>query len=286
MIITDKDSKAGFQEVVEEQGPPPYSSAAEASPSAGPSTPPPYPADAKPTNYLCITRTTTSVKGTYVIDPVLIVPDAILPKLSPGEVRKNLKLGSTTGSVSADVYLCPGAAAPLCGTAEECDMLKKRRATLETYSVTGSVNVKVRAPSATPFHLTCKTETGSVRVRLPRSFRGPLSAKSNTGSISFSSALEPYVTTFSEVNGKRFCFIGNVEETGWAHAPDSWVGDEVHAETSTGSIKFSFADEDELSGSSGGSGGSWFSRIFGGGRSGDRTPTNGVAGSVGGTQVR
>ena len=62
----------------------------------------------KTVNYVSITRTHSSVKETFIIDPSLFIPAFLRPPLTSGETeetRKNLKLESTHGNINADVTL-------------------------------------------------------------------------------------------------------------------------------------------------------------------------------------
>jgi hypothetical protein len=65
----------------------------------------------KPCNYLSLTRQHQSIKGLFIIDPTLHIPEYLLPLLndrkSEGD-RKNMKLLSENGSVNADIYLVDG----------------------------------------------------------------------------------------------------------------------------------------------------------------------------------
>lgn len=59
----------------------------------------------KPTNFLYVDETHHSIKGTYVIDPSLHIPEAYLHPLNPEEERKNLYLHSRDGSVDVDLWI-------------------------------------------------------------------------------------------------------------------------------------------------------------------------------------
>lgn len=53
-----------------------------------------------------------SIKGTWVVDPAIIIPAPLLPNLCPGETeetRRNLYLKTNNGAIAADVTLVPRA---------------------------------------------------------------------------------------------------------------------------------------------------------------------------------
>ncbi|KDQ59721.1 hypothetical protein JAAARDRAFT_56692 [Jaapia argillacea MUCL 33604] len=230
---------------------PPQSQVASSSaPVRSPTVPPEY---IKPTNFLYITRTNSSIKDSYVIDPNLRIPEAILPPLEEGEMRKNVKLGSTHNAIYADLWIV-GSEAP---TSSSNTSSLVKRTTIEVTSKNGYCSVKLHNSSPYPFHLECKSHTGSIKILLPQNFQGPLTALSDYGSVTFSKAVSRQLIVFSEVNNKRFCFVGDYEQSGWGENPDAWVGDEVHVESSYGSVKVSFVDEEPDVDSRG-----WLSRWF------------------------
>jgi hypothetical protein len=58
------------------------------------------------TNYLVVERANSSIKGTYIVNPALSVPPALLPPLEDDEiVRPNLRLYSNYSSVNVDIHL-------------------------------------------------------------------------------------------------------------------------------------------------------------------------------------
>ena len=85
--------------------------------SASPSTGTIAPSDplarlkGKPTNFLCVDQRNGAIKGTYIIDPSLQIPESHLPPpVKEGEgggdgERKNLYLHTRDGSVDVDVWL-------------------------------------------------------------------------------------------------------------------------------------------------------------------------------------
>lgn len=66
--------------------------------------------DLKPSNFVRLSRSNSSVKGVWIVDPSMIIPAAFLPPLEGGqteEMRENLYLFSKNGAVDAEVYLLP-----------------------------------------------------------------------------------------------------------------------------------------------------------------------------------
>lgn len=61
-----------------------------------------------------------------------------------------------------------------------------------------------------PFSLTASSKNGSVTVTIPSTFVGPVALSSQNGSISLSPAVQARTVVFSDVDGKRSCFIGDV----------------------------------------------------------------------------
>ncbi|KDQ59720.1 hypothetical protein JAAARDRAFT_33290 [Jaapia argillacea MUCL 33604] len=234
MIIPENKQEIPLPEEPDTEHPPAYSPPSQSTSSLTSLTT--GPPDIKPTNFLYVTRTHSSIKATYAIDPTLRIPEAILPPLEEGETRKNVKLGSAHSSIGADLWIV--------GSASRNASQPVKRTTIEVVSQNGSCSVNVHNSSPYPISLVCKTHAGSVKLFLPKTFRGPITASSNFGSVTFSKQVLKHLIVFSEVNNKRFGFLGDYEESGWSADPDAWVGDEVHAETSHGSVKISFVDEE------------------------------------------
>jgi hypothetical protein len=61
--------------------------------------------------------------------------------------------------------------------------------------------------------------------------------------MSFSDEISEHVTTFSEVENTRRCFVGDLSGLG---ENGEWMGDEVIAETTHGRVKVRFVDEVRL----------------------------------------
>lgn len=56
-------------------------------------------------NFLSINRINSALTGEYVLDPELVIPEALLTPLAEEEERKNLTLLCRNGSLKADVWI-------------------------------------------------------------------------------------------------------------------------------------------------------------------------------------
>ncbi|KAJ3770613.1 hypothetical protein FB446DRAFT_705272 [Lentinula raphanica] len=96
MYVSGPDTKS---DIPEAGSPPPY---AASDPSSSSSSPPfVLPDSAKPSNYLSLSQTHNSFRGTYVIDPSLEIPSEYLPPLPDGEnedTQSNFYARSTHGN--------------------------------------------------------------------------------------------------------------------------------------------------------------------------------------------
>lgn len=93
----------------------------------------------KPTNFLYVEEKHCPIRGTYVIDPLLHIPDAYLPPLNSEEERKNLYLHSRDGSVDVDLLIV-GRKGESCQEKARQDLTRTR---MHVGSRDGSVSVKV-----------------------------------------------------------------------------------------------------------------------------------------------
>ncbi len=121
--------------------------------SSSSSLSPPSPTSVVPSiprsNFLSIQRNNTSLKGSYVIDPTLDVPEAVLPPLEPGQERKNLLLECQNGGINAEVYLVgPGVGGSAGEEESENGMSKKRPTTIEVTGRNGFIALKLVRLSA------------------------------------------------------------------------------------------------------------------------------------------
>jgi hypothetical protein len=223
--------------------PPAYSKPQpELPPVAGPATVPlaviPIPDSVKPSNFLSLSRGNTQIKGTYVIDPRIKVPQPLLPPLAEDETettRRNLFLHTSNGSIEAEVFIVG-------------DGDHKQKVNMLVKSSNGSVVMKLHTSAARPpINIRAQSSNGSVTIHLPRSFRGPVTVSTRNGAIRFSDALSAELTTFNEVNKTRRCFIGDYSD--WTDQPEGWMGDELSLETMNGGIKVQYDVEASASNS-------------------------------------
>ncbi|KAI5120015.1 hypothetical protein M0805_008476 [Coniferiporia weirii] len=246
--------------------PPPYAPSSPPSSFSGasssapdpptPPSPPPLaftvpPPNIPASNFLTIKRDNTSIKGTYVIDAGLQTPPGLLPD-DPDDARKNLSLQCKNGSISATVWLV--------GTPSSHDEDDgQARAVLDVRGHNGSVTLHLNATTTRPFALSASSKNGSVTASIPSSFIGPVEMGSYNGSITVSSAVQARLVTFSEVDGRRSCFIGDFRAAGYT-GKGAWTGSTLDIHSHNGRVKLSFVDEaPEESISSG-----FWGKIFGG----------------------
>ncbi|KAF7343858.1 hypothetical protein MSAN_01967100 [Mycena sanguinolenta] len=227
--------------------PPPAYADSQKTPAAGPVNdslaPIPLPDSVKPINFLSLSRGNTSIKGKYVIDPRIKIPQCMLPPLSEDETeatRKNVLLHTSNGSIDADVFVIG-------------DVDFKQKVHMSVKTSNGAVVVRVHASAAPrpPMHIKARSSNGSVTLHIPRSFRGPVTIRTSNGSVRFSDSISTHLTTFSEVKKTRRCFIGDY--TDWTDQPEGWIGDELDLETSNGTVKLQYDVEPNANASNVGS---------------------------------
>lgn len=61
----------------------------------------------KPSNFISLSRSNESIKGSWLIDPTLSIPSFFLPPPPTEGARSNLFLESKNGAIDADIYLLP-----------------------------------------------------------------------------------------------------------------------------------------------------------------------------------
>jgi len=211
----------------------------------------------KPCNLVSLTRENNSIKEDFLLDPSLHIPSGLLPPLAEGEsdsTRKNLRLLSKNGSVSTEIVLLAG------DPATDDSRKNYRRTTLDIKSQNGSVTARIRTveeKGRRPIVLVAHSANGSVTVYIPRSFRGFLTIGSKNGSICFSDEVKEYLSTLSEVNSIRRCFLGDFE--GW-DGESEWIGDEAEVTSNNGRVRVNYVDD--LSCTSSGKASFW-SRMLG-----------------------
>ncbi|KAL5524930.1 hypothetical protein ACEPAF_8799 [Sanghuangporus sanghuang] len=225
-------------------------------------------------NFTKIKRENSSIKGTFVIDAGLTIPDELLSTLQASastsdssdevtqgpiqtEAKKNLYLESINSGITADVWLVDDET-----EASHRDLME--RAELELRSRNGSINLKLDSTTSRPFSLVVKSKNATAAVALPSDFVGPITLYTVNGSVSLSSVMESRLVIFSEDNGTRKCFVGDYRRTGYTGG-QRWVGSVAEVGSVNGRVKLSFVDEvDPSASSSVNGGGSFFHRLFAG----------------------
>lgn len=64
--------------------------------------------NAQPCNFVSVSRKDSSIKGTWLLDPMLSIPSELLSPLPAGEsesTRKNLSLQTKDGSINANIFV-------------------------------------------------------------------------------------------------------------------------------------------------------------------------------------
>ncbi|KAF9220814.1 hypothetical protein BS17DRAFT_759087 [Gyrodon lividus] len=269
MIIPEKDlqtessklseverERARSSPDLEDELPPAYGDHVQDAPvSSGSSATTPHnilPHDSKPTNFLTLTEKDSAIKGNYVIDPRLQVPENLLSPLMLGqteEERKNLYLHTRDGTIDINIWLVgPNT------DAKTASPLTKRT-TMRVSSNDGAVTVRVNSVDfIDPFLLEVFARDGRVTVLLPQSFHGPLFLKARHGGYALSDGLLRNSTCLgTAAEGTIRYFVGDFS----AASESLQGGDKLMVETRDGKIKVRYVDEIDTC-----SKGGFFSRMF------------------------
>ncbi|KAL4068436.1 hypothetical protein V8B97DRAFT_823251 [Scleroderma yunnanense] len=200
----------------------------------------------KPTNFLYVDEKSCAIKETYVIDPLLHIPDAYLTPLNAQEERKNVYIHTRDGSIDVDLWIVGRKDAETSRSEKAPDPM--RRTTIHVSSRDGSVFVKVYAiDNIHPFSLEIVSRDGRISAVIPRSFHGPLVLKSIHGNCVLSDGLLGNSTQLgSTVDHTRKWFVGDFSTVS-ASDPGlaEWAGDEVRAETKDGRVRVKYIGEVE-----------------------------------------
>ncbi|KAJ7099045.1 hypothetical protein C8R43DRAFT_1168110 [Mycena crocata] len=203
---------------------------------------PAIPDGVKPTSFLSLSRTKTSIKGSFVIDPQIPIPDHLLvPRTSeePASPPQNVFLHTSNGNIEVDLFVI--------GASQQ-----GQRVRLAAESSNGSITVRLHAPGASrpSISLNAQSSHGSITIHVPRNFCGPLTVQTQHGTVRFSDTVSANLTTFSETNSTIKCFVGDLSGSDWMVRSGMWSGDEIHIESSRGSIRFKYDDEPPAPGDS------------------------------------
>ncbi|KAG8793248.1 hypothetical protein FRC12_003385 [Ceratobasidium sp. 428] len=239
-------------------------------------------------NHLVERKTNYGVSGTWHVDTALIIPDRLLPPItefdgtwnqdvqkarkarekemkkrergrgtqSPlppvPEIRPNLMLTTTNGTIKADVHVTSS------------DGLT-RQAIVVAQGTNGGINLTVNASPDQPLRVYATSTNGSVTVRIPQSFEGAVMMSTTWGGVKISDGIKAKLMTFSSTSNTTRCFIGDWQASGFGINPPppdpnddpplptvddassdpfvSWVGPLVHLGSSNGSVSLSFIEE-------------------------------------------
>ncbi|KAF5388663.1 hypothetical protein D9757_004809 [Collybiopsis confluens] len=229
MLIPKETPKEDIPTKRDSHSPPPYAPSDPSSSFSGSS--PVHPSGLKPSNYVSLNQNHHSVRGSYLLDPSLEIPQEFLVPLPDGqseERRSNLHASSEHGSVSTDIYLL------------DRPMAKSRKKILLTTSSThGSVTTSIRRNGYLPaFDLKAESRNGYVSVKIPRTYRGMVTGTTKHGRVFMSDAVSAHSVIFSDVKGSKRMFFGDFS------ARNDDTDDAMVLESTHGSINIYFEDED------------------------------------------
>lgn len=188
----------------------------------------------KAVNYLFVER--ADITGTFVIDPNLTIPAAILPPMQgKGDSQKeNLKLVSNK-AIQADIWLV-NAHQDRLGPNAQCPALLT--VTSNGWKTAGDVTIAVHRHILIPFQLDVIKYSGNVTIRLPRSFHGTLTMH-NASSIVRSDAMAAQLAMLRETPTEKRYFLGDL--TSWKQPGD---GCTVTIKSGTSEVRVRYVDEE------------------------------------------
>ncbi|PPQ94403.1 hypothetical protein CVT25_002491 [Psilocybe cyanescens] len=197
----------------------------------------------RPSNFVCLSRQNDSVKGSWIIDPTMVIPSAFLPSVPEDETeqtRSNISLSSKNGAVSADIFVLPTS------NHTSLPITHRKQIIIRGASHNGSVTLKIHEIASEgkrlPMQIHGFSANGNINIYVPRSFQGPVSVKLRNGNLRFSETVKASVTQFSEMNGMQRSFIGDFDANAIQNAGE-WAGDTLSLESRNGSVKVYFDDE-------------------------------------------
>ncbi|KAG9080806.1 hypothetical protein FRC06_006145, partial [Ceratobasidium sp. 370] len=177
-----------------------------------------------------------------------------LPPLPPiREIRPNIMLDSTNGSVNGKIYVSSG------------DRVA-RQSLIVAQGNNGSVALAVNAPDGQPIRINATSHNGSVTVKIPATYVGAVTLSMTNGSMKISEGIKAKSTIFSTTATSTRFFIGDWSAAHFGATPDTsafgshavagpstapvrdpfatWSSPLVHLATTNGSVHISFVDED------------------------------------------
>ncbi|THU91354.1 hypothetical protein K435DRAFT_727380 [Dendrothele bispora CBS 962.96] len=254
--ITHKDQAFKTTDSTTVDAPPPdYASAIQTTQTQTPEPKKRAPSSSQADNYISIIQPVGPIECTYVLDPFLHVPQALLPPLSYGEtewMRKNLALNGKLGTINADITL-HRSEGPQDGDAAVMEgRIQKKRINMEAQTSVGTINFKLResppSKKCLPFSLSCSAHIGSIVLFIPRSFRGFVDVHATIGQVNLTPGVAERARWIGSRLGKRRCFVGDFRalaesQNGIEENDSKWTGDEVDLQTWVGSIEIAYIDE-------------------------------------------
>ncbi|KAK7023180.1 hypothetical protein R3P38DRAFT_3195150 [Favolaschia claudopus] len=174
---------------------------------------------ARPTNFLSLIRANAPITGSFIIDPNVRVPEALLPDTI--EPRRNLYLETAGAPIDVDIFV----------VGENTSANVRVDIHLQANGpITARIHVSPSIPR--PHIRLTASSSAPISIAVPASFRGPLTTRSSRPSPSPS--LPPQATIFSEADNTRRGFIGDFAD--WTRDP---VGDEMDLESTLATVSIS-----------------------------------------------
>jgi hypothetical protein len=239
MMIIPEDKKVPLE------SPPAYSPSAQNLTNTTTPTPD-LPQLPPPTNFLNVFKKDGRIRGEWVIDPSLSIPEGLLGPIPNGHTeRPNVHLYSKDGAIRADLHFVAGDGP-----------LKAEKVTVVVKSSDGDVNLKLhRNPGGPKLALRVENKDGPTKILLPSDFDGPITYKEHGSRVSFASNLKSRLTTFSmNSEGTSHVYLGDSSNLTGANASGTtlgdptrgeWKGDEIFVENYDGMIKFMWIEDDD-----------------------------------------
>ncbi|KAF7326627.1 hypothetical protein MVEN_02599400 [Mycena venus] len=180
------------------------------------------PPNIQPANYISLTPHFGEAKGTFVLDPTLLLPHSMRPRSN----KMHLSISTVMGEANAVVYVVGSESLP-----------SGSKTRMEVSSRMGTTKLVVHAPERrAPISVSINNRLGEATLLLPRSFRGPLRLSNTLGEITLSKALRAATVSF----GDRM-FVGQWRDEELKEKV--WPGDEAVVDSALGSIFVGYSDE-------------------------------------------
>ncbi|EJD40473.1 hypothetical protein AURDEDRAFT_170474 [Auricularia subglabra TFB-10046 SS5] len=147
------------------------------------------------TNHVNIAHEHPQARGTFVIDPALEVPAALLAPPKDGEEeadQPNLRMSSYYAGVEADVWVL------------DSDAVERTRLVFDAEH--GRVKIRLRSLGNRPCRVDIRAGHAKVDIMLPRHFMGSLTAKTTHATAS----VPPRFTKLAEADGEERYYLGDV----------------------------------------------------------------------------